>query len=669
MMARKPRMGELPKRVSRDQWQTVTKIPSTTVVDKQRQKVREQLQQRFIPVWESMREKSRETVISKASKYPHRELREGDYAWIFKKKSHKLDLPWKGPYEVLRVDGVKVSLKLDDQHTIVDSYDHVLKVEKPWTLTKTTKGGLIPGTVIIFGDAEIGIVESSRGNDTLLHMVRATPHYSTAYYLQKLYWNPKTGSIVGESIKDSNFGGYKISAGCDNGNASGKEEWLPLLRAHSFKKGGGQRSLQCDYQVLNVREDGYLTRRSATVFQEWCKIDHSGERGGVHEMHANAAVAAMSNEEKSLADCNCLLVGNDDCEQPGGSLVVADSRDYQMSEIVIKFPRLRWVFMAMYTNRPQAVSSEKKPNAEEIKKLWQECVIYCNKNLDGVSVMDHYSLLNEWEGFTDLIKGYFKFDDNDVSVGDLNDVLWERETVLPSVVRQLRKNGLNGGYANNKFSVEVYGPIIEPSIVMCTVALIMRYGVTPYEAMKLIREATEFVANGQCMCCPPYMQADGRGHQWVSGWVGNFKDEHCGSDTHKEQCTKIMGYTYRGCFYGVLQAMVEGSRLAYKVTFSDYNEASWVSDRYHEGTYILIKGQYKIWCAGIKCLLCPEKKPYLECKIDEHTKGGWRAKKQYQHYNYFDQLVGEFPGDRGCEQLYLEYRPSLLCNEYALQDL
>ncbi|KAF4681189.1 hypothetical protein FOZ60_012470 [Perkinsus olseni] len=250
MMARKPRMGELPKRVSRDQWQTVTKIPSTTVIDKQRQKVREQLQQRFIPVWESMREKSRETVISKASKYPKRELREGDYAWIFKKKSHKLDLPWKGPYEVLRVDGVKVSLKLDDQHTIVDSFDHVLKVEKPWTLTKTTKGGLTPGTVIIFGDAEIGIVESSRGNDTLLHMVRATPHYSTAYYLQKLYWNPKTGSIVGESIKDSNFGGYKISAGCDNGDASGKEEWLPLLRAHSFKKGGGQRSLQCDYQVL-----------------------------------------------------------------------------------------------------------------------------------------------------------------------------------------------------------------------------------------------------------------------------------------------------------------------------------------------------------------------------------------------------------------------------------
>ncbi|KAF4646490.1 hypothetical protein FOZ61_005759, partial [Perkinsus olseni] len=136
-------------------------------------------------------------------------------------------------------------------------------------------------------------------------------------------------------------------------------------------------------------------------------------------------------------------------------------------------------------------------------------------------------------------------------------------------------NGLNGGYANNKFSVEVYGPIIEPSIVMCTVALIMRYGVTPYEAMKLIREATEFVANGQCMCCPPYMQADGKGHQWVSSWVGNFKDEHCGSDTHKEQCTKIMSYTYRGCFYGVLQAMVEGSRLAYKVTFSDYNEASW----------------------------------------------------------------------------------------------
>ncbi|KAF4720098.1 hypothetical protein FOZ62_004846 [Perkinsus olseni] len=245
-----------------------------------------------------------------------------------KKKFPRLKRPWEGSQDVLKVDGVKVIPKLGDQPTTVNG--HVLEGEKSWASTKMTECGSAPGG----------------------------------------------------SIRDSNFGEDKISAGCDNSSANGKEEWLPLLRAHSFKKGGGQRSLQRDYQVLNVREDGYLTRRSAMVHQECCNIDHSGDRVKVQEMHANAAVAAMSNEEKSLADCNCLSVGNDDCEQPGGSSVVADPRDYQIREIVAKFPRSKWV---------RTMGNETKNVLATIKpKVWNKLVAMVGDSYYDASLPDEW---------------------------------------------------------------------------------------------------------------------------------------------------------------------------------------------------------------------------------------------------------------------------------------
>ncbi|KAF4720022.1 hypothetical protein FOZ63_019838, partial [Perkinsus olseni] len=66
---------------------------------------------RYKPIWEDRRERSREAVNTKAAKYPSQEVKVGDYVLIYKPKKHKLDVCWAGPYKVIDRCGVKVTLK------------------------------------------------------------------------------------------------------------------------------------------------------------------------------------------------------------------------------------------------------------------------------------------------------------------------------------------------------------------------------------------------------------------------------------------------------------------------------------------------------------------------------------------------------------------------------
>ncbi|KAF4654240.1 hypothetical protein FOL47_010080 [Perkinsus chesapeaki] len=619
-MVRRPRSGVLPEHLLQAKSKDVCIPPSPIKVDEIRKKARDQLQDRFRPVWEAMRERSRETLINKASKTSPKQLNVGDYAWIFKKKSHKLDLPWRGPYKIEDINGIKVTLRVDENHTIVDSYDNILKVEKPLKLTSTRKG-LPYGTVVLFDNAELGLVIQSNGTDTLLQMLKVVPHYSTAYYVQKLYWDPKNGKIMGIPISGSDFNRTKISVGCvseDPLQDENGDKLVPLLRSHCFlpKRGHPQQDRDDKYCILNVRSDGYLTRRSVNILNNW-----------IEKRELSACVLEVEEQQELqedqvkvtpplTRDCCYIesyirtsiepIVPKSSLRAPYECMIRRDEENCQKSMLPSRWVVLSIALMQTSYSSHQAedenggtsnatiILTSEQPDKNEVIKLWEECVKFTTEN-KHLSVIDHYSLLNEWEGFTDNIKEYFDFKDE----VDVTEYFWEHEKVIPKCVALLRKNGLNGQYMDTTSTTRRYealSPIIEPAIVMATIGLVVCYGMTPFDALSKLNECCDFIASGHCMCSPPYVYADGEGHQWVSAWVGSYYNDHGTSDEHYDNVKTLINYGHSGCFFGILQSIVEGCRMVYELDLNNMRESEWVLNANNK--LVLSRGFHKVWCGG-----------------------------------------------------------------------
>ncbi|KAF4749737.1 hypothetical protein FOZ62_011309, partial [Perkinsus olseni] len=369
----------------------------------------------YKPIWEDRRERSREAVNTKATKYPSQEVKIGDYVLIYKPKKHKLDVCWAGPYKVIDRCGVKVTLKVG-QTELVDSIDHVLKVELGSSFPKRIRTVIPQGCLVLYGDNEIGLVRDGKGCDHVLHHGYLTQHYKDAYEVFLYYWKPVDGSVRSVSLRSS--GSFETSGALDEG-------YVPLLKSQSFSY-----KLK-NWTILNVSTNGYLTKRAVAQLSSITSKLVEAYKDKEQRTPEVALCALVVEEIQDFQECK-----NGETRNCSSTVEVEDEFNRSLLRLV-----------------PTLVLSMSTPSNKEVRDLFDRMTALSNKH-GWLDLIDHYSTQCRDEKVVNFIRSFFAERRGWSNTAMIDPYAFSKvrtdESCLPMAVTQLRAQGLDGSKESSK---------------------------------------------------------------------------------------------------------------------------------------------------------------------------------------------------------------------------